>query len=174
MFTRPGNYWKTLEYVLLTLVCFVLQSVPAFGVRFMECAPSLLLLLTVGVAFFESPSFSAWFGLIAGLLAEMTTSSVVGLDAILFMFAGYFIAVSLELALQRKFLVYLTLCLGLLAVQQLLQYAFHLLIWETIPFGVALVKKILPTFFFSGIFAYPIYGILWHYENKFRRQEELL
>lgn len=173
MFTRPSNYWKIVEYVILTLVCFLLQSVPVFGVRFMECAPSLLLLLTGGIAFFESPAFSAWFGLAAGLLAELTTASVVGLDAILFMFAGFFISIALELVLQRKFLVYLAICLGLLILQQLLQYLFHLLIWEQVPFGLAIVKRMLPTVFFSGLFAYPLYGILWHYDRRFREQEEL-
>ena len=174
MFTKPANYWKIFEYVLLTLVCFLLQSVPAFGVRFMECAPSLLLLLTVGISFFESPSFSAWFGLIAGLLSELTTASVVGLDGIIFMFAGYFIAIALELVLQRKFLVYLSICLCLLLVQQLLQYLFHLLIWEQVPFGLALVRRMLPTILFTGVFAYPLYGILWFYDRKFREQEELV
>lgn len=173
MFSRPGNYWKFLEYVILTLVCFLLQSVPAFGVRFMGCAPSLLLLLTVGVSFFESPAFAAWFGLIAGLLSELTTSTIVGLDAIIFMFLGFFTAVALELVLQRKFMVYIAICLGAVAAQQLLQYLFHLLIWDRVPFGITLVNQILPVFLFTGLCAYPLYGIMKHYDRKFREKEEL-
>ena len=157
----------------MTLVCFLLQSVPAFGVRFVGCAPSLLLLLTVGVAFFESPSFAAWFGLIAGLLSELTTSTIVGLDGILFMFLGFFTAVALELVLQRQFFVYLSICLGATAVQQLLQYLYRLLIWESVPFGIALVNRMLPIFFFTGICSYPLYGIMRYYDRKFREQEEL-
>lgn len=174
MFSRSGNYWKFLEYVILTLVCFLLQSVPAFGVRFLGCAPSLLLLLTVGVAFFESPAFAAWFGLAAGLLAELTTSTIVGLDGTLFMFIGFFTAVALELVLQRQFFVYLSICLGGVAVQQLLQYLYRVLIWERVPFGIALVDRILPIFFFTGLFAFPLYGIMKHYDRKFRIEEELV
>ncbi len=173
MFSRPGNYWKFLEYVLLTLVCFLLQSVPAFGVRFMGCAPSLLLLLTIGVAFYESPAYAAWFGLVAGLLSQLTTASIVGLDGILFMFAGYFTAVALELVLQRKFLVYVGVCLIAVAVQQLLQYLFYLLIWDRGPFGVALVHTMLPIFLFTGLWAFPLYGVMYHYDSKLRAKEEL-
>lgn len=174
MFSRPGNYWKFLEYLILTLVCFLLQSVPAFGVRFLGCAPSLLLLLTVGVAFFESPAFAAWFGLAMGILSELTTSTIVGLDGILFMFIGFFTAVALELVLQRQFFVYLSICLGGVAVQQLLQYLYRVLIWDSVPFGIAFINRILPIFLFTGLCAFPLYGILRHYDRKFREQEGLV
>lgn len=173
MFTKPGNYWKFLEYVILTLVCFLLQSVPAFGVRFMECAPSLLLVLTIGIAFFESPSFAAWFGLVAGLLSELTTTSIVGLDGMIFMFLGYFTAVALELVLQRQVIVYLSICLGGVVLQQILRYFYHLLIWDRVPFGIALVNTILPIVLFTGLCAFPIYGIMRYYDQKFRKEEEL-
>ncbi|MBQ7035418.1 MAG: rod shape-determining protein MreD [Clostridia bacterium] len=173
MFSRPKSYWKFILYVVLTLVCFVLQSVPAFGVRFLGCAPSLLLLLAVGIAFFETPAFSAWFGLIAGLLSQLTTASLVGTDAILFMFAGYILAILVELIFQRKFIVYLFTALGLTLLQQLLDYLYHLLLWDGLSFGSALVHQILPTFFFTGLFAFPLYWILWHYDCKFRAKEEL-
>lgn len=174
MFSRPRSYWKFILYVVLTLVCFLLQSVPAFGVRFLGCAPSLLLLLTVGVAFFESPDFAAWYGLIAGLLSQLTTAVLVGTDAILFMFAGYFIAAALEVFLQRNALVYVYVSLGLVLLQQLIDYLYHLLIWNGLPFGAALVHQVLPVFFFTGLFAFPLYGILRHFDRKFHEKEELL
>lgn len=174
MFSRPRSYWKFILYVAMTLVCFLLQSVPAFGVRFLGCAPSLLLLLTVGVAFFETPGFAAWFGLIAGLLSQLTTAVLAGTDAILFMFAGYFVAAALEVFLQRKFLVYIYVALITVFLQQIMDYFWHLLLWDRLPLGAALVHQILPTFFFTGLFAFPIYGILWHYDRKFREKEELL
>ncbi|MBQ6823450.1 MAG: hypothetical protein IJP27_02245 [Clostridia bacterium] len=158
----------------MTLVCFLLQSVPAFGVRFLGCAPSLLLLLTVGVAFFESPDFSAWFGLTAGLLSQLTTGVLSGTDGILFMFAGYFVAAALEIFLQRKFIVYLYVSLGAVLLQQILDYLYHLLLWDRLPLGEALIHQILPVFFFTGLFAFPIYWFLWRYDRKFKEKEELL
>lgn len=174
MFSKPRSYRKIIEYTILTLVCFLLQSVPAFGVRFLGCAPSLLLLLSLGVAFFESAEFSLWFGLGMGLLSQMVTSSFVGLDGILFMFLAYFTAVALTVFLQRKFVAYV--CVGLIAVflQQIIDYFFHLLLWNSLPFGIALVKRILPTFLFTGLCAFPLYGILWHFDRKFRKQEDEL
>ena len=174
MFSRPRSYWKLILYVVMTLVCFLLQSVPAFGVRFLGCAPSLLLLLTVGVAFFETPAFSAWFGLLAGLLSQITTAVLESTDAILFMFAGYLVAVALEVFLRRRFVVYLGVALGTVLLQQILDFFWHLLLWNGLPLGDALIHQILPVFFFSGLFAFPIYWILWHYDRKFRKKEGLL
>ena len=174
MFSRPRSYWKLILYVVMTLVCFLLQSVPAFGVRFLGCAPSLLLLLTVGVSFFETPAFSAWFGLTAGLLSQITTGVLGSTDAILFMFIGFLIAAALEVFLQRKFLVYLFVALGAVLLQQLTDYLWHLLLWNRLPLGAALVNQILPIFFFTGLFTFPIYWILWRYDRKFREKEEEL
>jgi len=173
MFSTSRNYRKFILYVLLTLVCFLLQSVPAFGVRFLGCAPSLLLLLTIAIAFFESPAFSAWFGLTAGLLSQLTTSRLVGTDAILFMFAGFFIAALLQLYFKQRFLVYLAVAMSMLAIQQFFLYIYHLLFWDSITLSGALIGQILPTFFYSGLFAFPIYYILWRSDRKYRAREEL-
>ena len=123
--------------------------------------------LSVGIAFFESPSFSAWFGLIAGLLSQLTTAKLVGSDAILFMFAGYFLAILLETTFQRKFIVFLFAALGITLLQQFSNYLAHLLLFERLPFGAALVHQMLPAFFFTGLFAFPLYYILWRFDFKF-------
>lgn len=174
MFSKPRSYRKIIEYTILALVCFLLQSVPAFGVRFLGCAPSLLLLLTIGVAFFESADFSLWFGLGMGLLSQMVTSAFVGLDGILFMFLAYFTAAALTLFLQRKFIVFIFVAMIAVLLQQGMDYFFHLLLWDSVPLGTALVQRILPTFFFTGLCAFPLYGILWHFDRKFRKQEDEL
>ncbi len=173
MFSNPRSYWKILLYVILTLVCFLLQSVPVFGVRFLGCAPSLLLLLTLGVAFFEAPAQAAVFGLIAGLLSQLMTATVVGFDAVFFMFAAFLISISLEFFLQRKFFVYFLVALLFLAVYLLLQYAFARLLADSLRFSVALVRRILPSFFFTGLFALPIYWILYRFDLKFNEKEDL-
>ncbi len=173
MFSRPQSYWKIILYVIMTLVCFLLQSVPVFGVRFLGCAPSLLLLLAIAIAFFESPNFSAWFGLVAGLLSQLTTAKLMGTDAILFMFAAYILGVLLETIFQRKFIVYLFSVLGVLLLQQGIDYLYHLLLFNALPLGSALVHQILPTFCFTGLFAFPIYYIIWRFDRKFRAKEEL-
>jgi rod shape-determining protein MreD len=147
--------------------------VPAFGVRFLGCAPSLLLLLAVAVAFFESPEFSAWFGLTAGILSQLTTSKLVGTDGILLMFSCYLLSIFLETIFRRKFIVYLYSALVVLFLQQGTDYLYHLLLLEQLPLSEALVHKILPTFCFSGLFAFPIYYILWRSDLKFRAKEEL-
>ncbi len=174
MFSKPRSYRKIIEYTILTLVCFLLQSVPAFGVRFLGCAPSLLLLLTIGVAFFETADFALWFGLGMGLLSQMVTASFVGLDGILFMFIAYFTAAALALFLQRKFISFIYVALIAVFLQQAVDFLFHLLLWERISLGVALLHRILPTFFFTGIFAFPLYGILYYFDRKFRKEEDEL
>ena len=61
MFEKNDTPFKIILYALFTLVIYLLQSVPALGIRFMDVSPELLLTLVIAVAFFENETFSAFF-----------------------------------------------------------------------------------------------------------------
>ena len=52
MFEKNDTPFKIILYALFTLVLYLLQSVPALGIRFMGVSPELLLTLVIAVAFF--------------------------------------------------------------------------------------------------------------------------
>lgn len=160
MFNKEHLTLRVLIYGAVMLAFYMLQSVDAFGLRFMGKAPELLLVLTVCTAFFESYTFSAFFGLAAGLLSDIVTGSITGADALIFMFAGFIISVLLQTMLRGFFLTYIFIELCTLGVYLLLSYAICAVFFGEIPFGSALIHTILPKFFLSALLMYPTYAIV--------------
>lgn len=160
MFTKQYTSLKVILYGVLMVICYLLQSVPSLGLRFMGNAPELLLVLTVAVAYFESTTFSAFFGLFAGLLNDMVTDNIVGKSALFFMFAAFFISLLLQTLLRDFFLTYIFISLGTLSLFLMLEYLLNLVFYGDIAFGTALIKIIIPKLLFSGVLAYPVYFVL--------------
>lgn len=166
MFSKQYTPLKITLYGLLLIVCYLLQSVPSLGFRFMGNAPELLLVLCICIAFHESETFSAFFGLAAGLLNDIITDSVVGKSALLFMFICFFMPILLKTLLRNFFLTYIFTALGCLLGFLVLEYLFNLLFLGALPFGKALVQVILPKFFYTGVLCYPLYYIVKLMNNK--------
>lgn len=160
MFEKQYTPLKIVMYTLLGLVCYVCQSVAFPLFRFMGNAPELLLVLAICVAFNESETFAAFFGLFAGFLCDVLTDTIVGKSALFFMFAAFIISILLRTMLRNLFTTYITTVLCALVVFLLLEYAFQSLFFGGIPFASALVRIILPKFFFTGVWAYPLYFIV--------------
>ena len=166
MFTRNNTPVKVALYGLMLVIFYLLQSVPALGLRFMGQAPELLFVLTVCVAFNESETFSAFFGLAAGILNDCVTDSVVGKSAILFMFTAFLVAVSLKTVLRRLFLTYVVLSLISVLLFLMTEYIFTVIFYGGLPFGQALIKVILPKFLYSGVLCYPVYFVVRFLSKK--------
>lgn len=172
MFEKNDTPFKIILYALFTLVLYLMQSVPALGVRFMGTSPELLLTVTVAVAFFENETFSAFFGLAAGLLSDIITGGTVGKSAVLFMFAAFFISVLLQTLFRKMFLTYILMTLALTALFLFLEYLFTAVFLSRPPFVQSLLKIILPKFFFTGVLAYPVYYIVKALHKKTTRRDE--
>lgn len=166
MFTKHNTTLKIILYSFLLFTLYLMQSVPALHVRFMDMPPELLLIMTVCVAFHESETFSAFFGLAAGLLNDIITDGTVGKSAVFFMFAAFIISVLLQTLLRNFFLTYIFIAIGAVLIYLIGGYLFSLLFTGNKPFGTALIKVILPKFFFSGVLAYPIYYLVHFIHRK--------
>ena len=160
MFTKHNTSIRIILYSLVLFILYILQSVPAAGLRFMNVAPELLLTLTIGIAFFESETFAAFFGLAAGLLNDIVTDSAVGKSAVFFMFAAFIISMFLQTLLRNFFLTYIFMTLSVTAVYLVLCYLLAMLVSGYIPIGSALLHVLLPKFFFTGVLAYPLYFVV--------------
>ena len=166
MFTRNNTPVKIALYGVLLILFYLLTSVPALGLRFMGQAPELLFILTVCIAFSESETFSAFFGLAAGILNDCVTDSIVGKSAIVFMFTAYLVSIALKTVLRRLFLTYVVLSLATVLLYLLAEYVFTLIFYGGLPLGQALLKVILPKFLYSGVLCYPVYFIVRFLSRK--------
>ena len=157
MFKTRNNSVKIALYGLLLVFFYILQSVPALGLRFMNISPELLLVLSVCVAYNETETFAAFFAFAAGVLNDCVTDVVVGKSAIFFMFAAFFISIALKTILRKQFLVYVALCLISLALFLVIEYLLVIIFYSPVGLGYSLIKIILPKFFYTGALCYPVY-----------------
>ncbi|MBQ8605144.1 MAG: rod shape-determining protein MreD [Clostridia bacterium] len=166
MFSKQYTSLKILVYSLLCIFCYILQSADLPFMRFLGTAPELLLVLCLCVAYRESETFAAFFGLGAGLLNDIVTENIVGMSAIFFMFLSFAIAVMLRTLLRNFFTTYIFTVLAAVLGFLLIEYVFHCIFIDAIPLWSALINTILPKLFFTGVLAYPLYFITGLFEKK--------
>ncbi len=166
MFSRSYTSVKAALYGLVLIIFYLLQSVPAFNLQFMNVSPELLLVLSICVAFNESETFAAFFGLIVGIINDTITDSVVGKSALFFMFASFLVAVLLKTVLRRLFLTYVFIELSAIALFLVIEYVLIVVFFGQMPLSLCLVKVILPKFLFSAVLCYPVYYIIGFLSKK--------
>lgn len=166
MFGRSNTSFKAAFYGLLLIISYLLLTLPPIALKFMGVTPELLLVLTVCVAFNESKTFSAIFGLAAGILKDTITESIVGKSAIFFMFAAFFISVLTKTLFRRFFLTYIFIELCTLLLFLATEYLLVALFYGGVGFLDALWQVILPKFLFSGVLAYPVFYVVRFLNNK--------
>lgn len=160
MFEREYTPFRIMLYGVFALIAYLFQSVPALGLRFMGVSPELLLVLSVCVAFFESETFSAFFGLAAGLVNDTVSGGIIGKSGIIFMFTAFFVSVLLQTVFRNMFLTYVSITLAVTAGVLVVEYVFTALFFGAPPFLYALRRTILPKLLFTGVLAYPTHFIV--------------
>lgn len=160
MFEKENTPFKIAVYGVFMLILYLLQSVPALGIRYMGASPELLLTLAVCVAFFESETFSAFFGLAAGLLNDVIAGGIIGKSGIIFMFTAFFVSVLLQTMFRNMFLTYIAMVLTVTAGVLLIEYVFTALFFDAPPFGYALRRVMIPKLLLTGVLAYPVHFVV--------------
>ena len=90
------NIVKYTAFSLEILLCFILQSIPAFTLEIFGGRPVLMLPIALTIAIFEGEIPSITFGVAAGLLADSGYSGPVGYYAIMLAISCYVISILME------------------------------------------------------------------------------
>lgn len=75
--------------VLLIISCFLLQTTVFQGLNFGGIVPNLLIILTASFGFMRGERTGLLFGFFCGLLVDIFFASVLGLNAMIYMYIGY-------------------------------------------------------------------------------------
>lgn len=75
--------------VLLVIICFLLQSTVFQWLAFGGIVPNLLIVLTASFGFMRGERTGLLMGLCCGLLVDIFFGSVLGLNAMIYMYIGY-------------------------------------------------------------------------------------
>ena len=76
--------------ILLIIICFLLQTTVFKGLAFGGIVPNLLIVLTAAFGFMRGERTGLLVGFFCGLLADIFFGNVLGLNAMIYMYIGYF------------------------------------------------------------------------------------
>ena len=77
--------------IILIFVCFVIQSTVWNLFTFTNIKPNLMLILVVSFALMHGSRSGICIGFISGLLTDILYGDLFGINALLFMYIGYFV-----------------------------------------------------------------------------------
>lgn len=159
-------YFKWGYYYLLLLVLFLLQNTPdlfkVFGVK-----PVLILPLMVCVCVFEEAIPSTVFAMFTGLLWDMSSSKLMGFNAIILVTGGVFISLLCIYYLHTKLINTVIFCAIMLLIQGSLDYFFYFELWGLEGRQLIFLTEILPTAAYSLLTVFPLYFIIKKISYKF-------
>lgn len=75
--------------VLLIIICFLLQTTVFKGLAFGGIVPNLMIVLTASFGFMRGEKTGLFMGFFCGLLCDIFFGSVLGLNAMVYMYIGY-------------------------------------------------------------------------------------
>ena len=74
---------------ILVILCFVLQTTVFKGIAFGGIVPNLMIILTASFGLMRGERTGLMFGFFCGLLSDIFFGSVIGLNAMIYMYIGY-------------------------------------------------------------------------------------
>lgn len=99
--TQPGPITSAVRASLVLIVAVVLQTSLFTDVRLFDASGDIMLLVAISAGIAGGPDKGAWYGFAAGLLYDLVLTTPVGLSALTYCIAGYFVG-SLQSAILRN------------------------------------------------------------------------
>ena len=80
---------RKLVYLLVILVCFILQTTVFQGLAIGSIVPNLLLIVTISFGFMRGKVAGMWTGFLCGILKDIFYGNLLGLYALIYLCIGY-------------------------------------------------------------------------------------
>lgn len=144
----------------LIFIFYLLQCTLFNALSLASVSPNLLIILTFAVGFMRGRKAGICVGFLCGLLIDAFSGSVLGFNALIYMYVGYFNGIFHRLFYDED--VTLPLCLVIVSdfMYSFIFYVFRFLFRNRLNFGVYFVQVILPEMLYTVIIAILIYRVL--------------
>ncbi len=145
-------------HILFILVVYIFQSMVFTYVPIDGIIPILLPIAVVGIATFEGSSRGGGYGLLAGMLCDISFNQPVIVMTVMLTFIGIFIGILSETIMARGFPTFFLCCAGALILTSFVSM-FSLLFFSGVDMS-ALIMIGLKQTLYSMLFAFPIYFVV--------------
>ena len=168
------KYLRYCGYILCILLAYIIQFTP-FMIPIGGVYPTPLFLLVIVIAMHEHDLTASVFGLIAGLLTDVSVYNGHGLHALTYMLAGLACSLLIEILLQNNFLSLLFISTPLLLLHSIVEF----LTKSTLTDGALQLyfRFYLASAFYSLVLVIPIYFVfrlIFRHGNRRQRLHGIL
>lgn len=158
--------------LILILAAFSVQTCVFPLLPFLSAYPNLMLILIFSFGFIRGSASGMCYGLVAGLLMDLSSGGPLGFHTLFFIWMGYVNGIGTKYYYED----YITLPLALSAVNELAYnlylYVFGFLVRDRLSFGYYLVNIILPETIFTVVTTLIIYQLFLFISRKLSEMEK--
>lgn len=166
MNTPKKKIKRILAHILFLFVLYILQTSVFTHLRLFGVFPLILPLAVVGIGLFEDGFSGGVWGIVAGLLCDMSIADSSVLFTISLAAIGFFTGFLSEFIMTRGFPTYFVLSVIVLALLAFLQM-FRYLVFDDVGFKI-LSRVAVNQTLYSAIFIIPVYYPVKRVTRKFR------
>jgi len=146
-----------------------LQATVAHVVAFLGIVPQVALVVVVAIAILDGRVWGTVFGAVTGLILDVAIGGHIGLNAILFMWIGFFTGLIYKEYFNNKYKVAMLFCVVADVIYSFIFYFLNIVILGSGDLGVALWHVILPEIIMTTIFCLPVFWCVDHATKRLRR-----
>ncbi|MBR1758575.1 MAG: rod shape-determining protein MreD [Lachnospiraceae bacterium] len=160
---------------LFTAFCIFLQGTVFQSLALAGVVPNLALASVLCFSYQRGHRFGLILGFLTGLLMDILFSTIIGLDALIFMTIGVLIFLIERIEFRNPLYFSLTVIGGGSLIYSLLYYVLHFLLRGKMAFGTYFVTIILPEMLYTvlvGVILFPIIRAIHRWYQKFEFREE--
>lgn len=157
---------RKITMAVLILVSILLQSTVCQMIAIASIKPNLLIILIVSFGLMRGRRAGMLTGFFCGLLTDIFFESVLGFNAVIYMWVGYFSGYFYRIFYDDDIKTPLLLISVSDAAYGVIQYAFRFLLRGRIDFFYYLGRVILPEMFYTLILTIICYRILYSINKK--------
>ncbi len=158
--------------LILIILAFTIQSCVFPLMPFLSTYPNLLLILIFSFGFIRGSRSGMAYGLVAGILMDLSSGGPLGFYTLLFVWMGYANGICTKYYYED----YITLPLVLCALNELAYnfyvYVFGFLIRGRLDLGYYLVNIILPETIFTVVTTLAVYRLFLFISRKLEEMEK--
>ena len=150
----------------MIVVCFLLQVLLLNLITGVSIRPNILLILTVSIGLMRGKHTGLWVGLISGLILDLFTGTVFGVNAILYMYMGYINGKLYKVFYDDDIKVPLVFVTLNCFIYNIIYYIILFILNHRFVFKEYMRYNVVPEILYTILFTIILYKLFYHINHK--------
>lgn len=146
--------------ILLTILCFLLQTTVFQSIALADTVPNLILILIVAIGYMRGSTEAMFFGLFCGLLIDCQYHTIIGVYAFIYMLVGYLSGVCNKIYYRDDYTIPIILVAVCDFVYNFIYYVIAFLLRNRTNFFYYLRRIIIPELIYTVIVSIVLYKLI--------------